>query len=38
VLGERSDYENEEGELELPDQIDGQEVGGIEDEFVIGNN
>ena len=36
VIGEASDYEDEEGKL--PEQIDGQEVVGIEDGYVTVNN
>lgn len=41
VLGEASDYEVEsedgETEYEIPDVIDGQTVGGIEDGLIIGS-
>jgi hypothetical protein len=36
VIGEASEYQNEEGDL--PDQIDGQDVIGTEDGFVIVDN
>ena len=36
VVGEISDYQNEDGEL--PKKIDGKEVIGTEDDFVIVNN
>ena len=37
-MGEASDYADEEGNLDLPDQIDGREVVGIEDGYVTVNN
>lgn len=36
LIGEASEYQNEEGNL--PDQIDGQDVIGTEDGFVIVDN
>ena len=36
VLGETSEYEDEDGNL--PDEIDGYEVVGTEDEYVVVNN
>jgi hypothetical protein len=36
MVGPASDYENEEGKL--PDQIGGQEVVGIQDDWVMVNN
>jgi hypothetical protein len=36
VIGEASEYQNEEGNL--PDQIDGQDLIGTEDGFVVVDN
>jgi len=39
LIGKASDYEDEEGKLNLPDQIDGREVVGIDqDGYVTVNN
>ena len=38
VLGEAIDYSDEDGEWDLPDEIDGMKVMGLEDEYVVGGN
>jgi hypothetical protein len=37
-MGEAREYEDEEGNLNLPDQIRGRDVIGTADEFVIGGD
>jgi hypothetical protein len=36
VLAEAHDYSNEEGEIELPEHINGERVWGIDGDFVVG--
>ena len=36
LLAERSEYEDEDGEINLPEKIDGNVVIGTEDEYIIG--
>ena len=38
LMGEASDYEDEEGNFNLPKHIDGRKVVGIEDGYVTVNN
>lgn len=38
VLGQAIDYSDEDGEWDLPDEIDGMKVMGLEDEYVVGGN
>jgi hypothetical protein len=38
IIGEAREYEDEEGNLNLPDQIGGQDVIGTADDFVIGGD
>jgi hypothetical protein len=36
VLAEAHDFSNEEGEMELPEHINGERVWGIDGDFVVG--
>ena len=36
VLGEVTEYTNDDGKIDLPDTIDGNDVHGIEDMYVVG--
>ena len=38
LLAERTEYEDEDGEVNLPDEIDGNVVMGTEDEYGIGGS
>ena len=38
VLGEAMDYSDDDGNWDLPDEIGGMKVMGLEDEYVVGGN
>ena len=39
IIGEVSEYSDEDGNYELPEEIDGQYVAGVEDgEFIVGGD